>query len=106
MWVQGRITKKRVAARPGNTWPEEWSNMSTSCQRKATKKRFEEKRDLDAAREPRGIYCILDDDPDCGEFMSQPERFKLVRLSASGWSQMEKTDMVLEADQHKDRCQK
>ena len=65
--------KKRVAARPGNTWPEEWSNMSTSCQRKATKKRFEEKRKLDAAREPRGTYSILDDDPDCGEFVNDAE---------------------------------
>ena len=34
MWVLGRLTKKQVATRPRNTWPEEWSNLSQSPQRK------------------------------------------------------------------------
>ena len=28
MWVQGRRTNEQVSTRPGNLWPEEWSNMA------------------------------------------------------------------------------
>ena len=34
VWVQGRLTKKQVTARPGHSWPEERSKMSKHSQRK------------------------------------------------------------------------
>ena len=41
-WVQGKLTKKHVATRPGNIWAEEWSHMSKCLHCKATNKWAEE----------------------------------------------------------------
>ena len=41
MWVQGRLTKKRVTTTRSNICPE-WSNMSKGAQRKATNNWAEE----------------------------------------------------------------
>ena len=62
MWVQGRLTKKQVTTRPGNIWPEEWSNMSKGSQRKTKNEWVERKPKLEAARDQRRIYSILDND--------------------------------------------
>ena len=62
MWVQGRLTKKQVTKKPGNIWPEQWSNMSKGSQRKTKNKWAQEKPELDKAREQRGICFIPDDD--------------------------------------------
>ena len=43
MWVRGRLTKEQVTTRPGNIWPEQWSNMSKGSQRYATNKWAKEK---------------------------------------------------------------
>ena len=34
-WVDGRLTNNRVTSRPDTTWPEVWSSMSKSAQKKA-----------------------------------------------------------------------
>ena len=73
MWVQGRLTKKQVTARPGHMWPEEWSNMSKRSQRKAINKWAEEKPNLDEAREQRHT-CSIPDDPDFDEIMNSARR--------------------------------
>ena len=51
MWVQGRLTKKQVTARPEYIWPAPWSIMSKNSQRKAISKWAEEKQKTDAARD-------------------------------------------------------
>ena len=56
--------------------------MAKNFQRKATNKWAEEKPKLDAAREHRGIYSSLDDDPDYEEIMNNARR-KLVSRRAS-----------------------
>ena len=58
--VQGRLTKKQVTTRPGNIWPEQWSNMSKGSQRKTKNEWAERKPKLDDARDQRGIYSIPD----------------------------------------------
>ena len=34
MWVQRRLTKKQVTTRPGNIWPDEWSNQKKWAEEK------------------------------------------------------------------------
>ena len=55
MWVQGRLTKKQVAARPRTIWLEDWSNMSNNSQRKAITKWAEEKPKIGRCEKTRGI---------------------------------------------------
>ena len=38
MWVQGRLTKRPVAARSAHIWPEDWSHLSKGSQHKAKQK--------------------------------------------------------------------
>ena len=57
MWVQSRRTKKQVTTRLGYIWPEEWSRMSKSFQRKAINTWTEEK----IGRNERATRHLLSD---------------------------------------------
>ena len=83
LWVQERLTKKQVTARPGIVCPEEWSRMLKKSQRKAFNEWAEEKPELDAARERRGIYFTPDDEPDNEDIMNNARRNLDVRRASA-----------------------
>ena len=64
---QGRLAKKQVTTRPGNMWQEAWTTMSKGSQQEAINKWAEERPEVDAAREPQGMYFLPDEDPDYEE---------------------------------------
>ena len=43
MWVQGRLTKEEVTARPEYIWPEEWSRLSKNSHRLTISKNGQKK---------------------------------------------------------------
>ena len=59
---QGRQTKTQVTTRPGNSWPEERSNLTEGSQRNAIHTCTEEEPKLDTARVQRVTYFLPDDD--------------------------------------------
>ena len=67
--VQGRLKKKQVTTRPGNICQMNGQIMPEGSQRNAINK-------LDAVREQRGIYFILDDDLDYEEVANARRNLK------------------------------
>ena len=83
MWVQGRLSWKLATTRPGNIWPEEWSNMSDNYQRRATKKWAEEKTQIGCSESKDNSQTMQKETGNEGgdamqsHHTSQSERFKL-----------------------------
>ena len=74
MWVQGRLTGTQATTRPGNIWPEEWSNMSDNYQRRATKKWAEEKNQIGCSESKDNFYFVANDDPGYEDITNNAER--------------------------------
>ena len=74
MWVQGRLTRKQATTRPGNIWPEEWSNMSENSQRRAKNKWAEEKNQIGCSESKDNFYLVANDDPGYEDITNNAER--------------------------------
>ena len=83
MWSGERLAKIHATTVPEKCWPEVWSKMGKTAQKKEKQEWANEKPKLDDARRLRGIYFI---DPEDGEYKEtiQNARTKLeVRMEAA-----------------------
>ena len=84
VWVQGRLTKKQVITRPGNMLAGRLVKhvkkaLSAKTQIRGQKKNAK----LDAARERRAIYTVLDEDLVYEEIMNSARRTLEIRRASA-----------------------
>ena len=61
-WSRRRRTRKQIASRPDNVWPDMWKHLYDAAKKKAKQRWAVEKPKLDNARQLRRIYFIEPND--------------------------------------------